>query len=276
MRTPVRLWISRWALPVLAALLLTASSTVSASTGPGSGEEESAPTTAAPATSSPPAIVAASDVVRIQQAVAELGRAKREAAGAIARLGTRSAGVLRPCLSKGPGWQRIRRVRHRPQRALYTAAARRLLADMRSLIDQQQARIAAHQAAFARFVATLDSAGISDPALAAGVAAQARRLASYADMRALEASCDVFNRLARRVREFPTRTAAQVVRVDYRATPLARAIERHVANRLRAIDRRHGISYGDVGTLERAAKAIVALGGEPGYATGFQYALSLR
>jgi hypothetical protein len=57
---------------------------------------------------------------------------------------------------------------------------------------------------------------------------------------------------------------------------MARKIERHESDQLRAIDRRHGISYRDAETLATAAELMVELGGEPGYATGFQYALSLR
>jgi hypothetical protein len=78
------------------------------------------------------------------------------------------------------------------------------------------------------------------------------------------------------VREFPTRTAAQIVRADYRAAPIARKIERHVSGQLTKIDRRAGISYRDAETLADAAELMVELGGQPGYATGFQYALSLR
>ena len=86
----------------------------------------------------------------------------------------------------------------------------------------------------------------------------------------------VFNKLTRRVREFPTRTAAQIVRADYRSAPRARKIQRNVSDQLLKIDRRHGISYRDAERLAKAAGLMVELGGEQGYATGFQYALSLR
>ena len=48
------------------------------------------------------------------------------------------------------------------------------------------------------------------PELAKVRAAQARRVASYHDIRAIKANCVVFNKLTKRVREFPTRTAAQM------------------------------------------------------------------
>jgi hypothetical protein len=219
---------------------------------------------------------AAGDLQKIEHAAAELGRAKRSASGTVARLSGRSNGVLGACTSGGPGWKKIRHVKHAPQRALYTAAARRLLADMKLLIDQQQSRIVAYESAFERFVTALRNAHVSQPLLAEAVAAQGRRLASYKQIRAVEANCNVFNKLVSKVREFPTRTAAQVVRVDYRSTPIARRIERHISNQLRAIDRRVGIAWGDVATLDRAADLMVSLGGNPGYALGFQYALSLR
>ncbi len=215
------------------------------------------------------------EVVALQEATGDLGRAKRAAAGKVARLSS-SSSVLRPCLRGGPGWKRIRAIKHAPQRALYTAAARRLLADMKLLLDGQQPRIVVYESAFQRFVSELRAAPVSDPTLSEAIAAQARRVASYHDIRAIKANCAVFNKLTKRVREFPTRTAAQIVRADYRATPLARKIQRNISDQLTKIDRRHGITYRDAEKLADAAELMVDLGGEPGYATGFQYALSLR
>lgn len=214
-------------------------------------------------------------VAALEQATTELGRAKRAAAGKVARL-SRSASVLRPCLTGGPGWKRIRAVKHASQRALYTAAARRLLADMKLLLDGQQPRIVVYEPSFQRFVASLRAAPVSDPTFSEAIAAQSRRLAAYRDIRAIRADCSVFNKLTKRVREFPTRTAAQIVRADYRSAPLARKIERHLSNQLGKIDRRHGISHRDAETLADAAELMVELGGAPGTATAFQYALSLR
>lgn len=215
------------------------------------------------------------EVLALQDATGELGRAKRAAAGKVARLSS-SASVLRPCLRGGPGWKKIRSIKHAPQRALYTASARRLLADMKLLLDGQQPRIVVYESAFQRFVSQLRAASVTDPTLSEAVAAQARRVASYHDIRGVKANCAVFNKLTKRVREFPTRTAAQIVRADYRAAPRARKIERHISDQLRKIDRRHGITYRDAERLADAAETMVDLGGEPGYATGFQYALSLR
>jgi hypothetical protein len=215
------------------------------------------------------------EVAAIQRATGDLGRAKRAVAAKVARLSS-STEVLRSCLRGGPGWKRIRSIDHAPQRALYTAAARKLLADMKLLLDGQQPRIVVFEPLFKRFVADLRAAPVSDPTLREAVAAQARRLAAYHDLRKVKANCQVFNKLAKRVREFPTRSAEQIVRADYRATPIARKIERNVSDQLEKIDRRHGISYRDAEILADAAKVMVDLGGEPGYATGFQYALSLR
>lgn len=215
------------------------------------------------------------EVVAIQRATGELGRAKRAAASKVARL-SRSSSTLAPCLRGGPGWKRIRAIGHASQRNLYAASARKLLADMKLLLDRQQSQIVAYESPFTRFVTQIRAAPVSDPTLREAVAAQARRLAAYRDVRGLKASCRLFNKLTRRVREFPTRTAAQIVRADYRAAPIARRIERHLSDQLRRIDRRHGIGYRDAETLADAAETMIELGGEPGYATGFQYALSLR
>lgn len=218
----------------------------------------------------------ANELAPIEQATAELGRAKRAGADRVAALGRDGAATLRPCLRAGKGWERIRGVKHGPQRALYVASARRLLADMRILLEVQQPRIVAYWPAFDRYVSQLKAVGVSTPLLSEAISAQARRLAAYRDARSVTASCAVFNELTARVREFPTRNAAEIVRVDYRATRVARKIERHVSKQLAAIDRRHGISYRDALTLEDAAEQMVAAGGNPGAALGFQYALSLR
>lgn len=231
---------------------------------------------AVPAGAGAQATTAAAELQPIEQATAELGQAKRNAGSTVARLSSRSGGVLASCVSSGPGWKRIRSIKHAPQRSLYIASARRLLADMRLLLDQQQARVVAYGPAFERFVGQLNGAPVTNPLLREAIAAQTRRVAAYKDVRAIEANCDVFNKLTLRAKEFPTRTAAQIVRADYRATPLARKIERNISNQLKAIDSRHGISWRDTMTLEDAAELMVQLGGNPGYATGFQYALSLR
>lgn len=216
------------------------------------------------------------DVTPIEQATAELGRAKRAAAATLGRLSRSANATLRPCTSGGPGWRKIRSIKHAPQRALYAASARRLLADMRLLLNGQQPRIVAYDTAFTRFVDRIEGVDVSDPTLVEAIAAQGRRLSSYNDIRAVKANCKVFNKLTTRVREFPTRSAAQIVRADYRATPIARKIERHISNQLKAIDRRNRISYRDAETLADAAAVMVDLGSNQGYATGFQYALSLR
>lgn len=222
------------------------------------------------------AAAAAEDLVPIEQATAQLGNAKRAGAGEVARLGARATATLRPCLRGGRGWKRIRAVKHAPQRALYVAAARKLLADMRVLLEVQQPRIEVYGPAFERYVTQLEAAGVTSPLLDQAIAAQGRRLAAYRDVGSVAASCAVFDRLTARVREFPTRSAAEIVRADYRATPVARKVERHISSQLAAIDRRHGISYRDALTLEDAAEQMVAAGGSPGAALGFQYALSLR
>lgn len=229
---------------------------------------------AAPPTAQAGAAGPDEQVAAIERATGELGRAKRAAAARVARLSGSSA--LTRCMRGGPGWKRIRAVTHASQRGFYTVAARRLLADMKLLLERQQPQIAAYESAFERFVGQLRAAPLSDPTLREAAAAQARRLASYRDVRGLKANCATFNKLTKRVRDFPTRTPAEIIRADYRSAPIARRIERHLSNQLRKIDRRHGVTHRDADTLADAAERMVELGGEPGYATGFQYALSLR
>jgi hypothetical protein len=216
------------------------------------------------------------DVARVEAATSDLVREKRAAAGAVDRLAREAAPTLRRCGRRGRGWRHLRAISHPSQRSLYLTAARRLMADMRTLVLTQQPLATAYGPAFGRFVGRLEAAGVSDPLLGEAVAAQARRLASYRDLRAVRANCRVFNRVLRRAREFPTRTAREVVRADYRSGPVARRIERHVDRRLRRIDRRHRIGDRDLFTLERAAALIEARGGSPGLATAFRYGLSLR
>lgn len=219
---------------------------------------------------------AATDVQRIEHAVNDLARAKRAGAGAVERLADRGLERLAPCRRKGPGWKRIRRIRNASQRGMYVRAARALHADMRELVSEKQARIEVLQPAYDRFVSRLQAAGVSDSLLREAVAAQARRASSYRDVAGVKASCRVFNRIAKRIRELPTRTPRQIIRADYRSGPLARRVERHISKQLKRIDRRHGIGHRDVDTLAAAGERLVALGGGSGYAAGFQYALSLR
>lgn len=223
-----------------------------------------------------PATVAATDVQRIEDAVNELARAKRSDAGAVERLAEERLERLAPCRRRGAGWKRIRRIRNASQRGMYVRAARALHADMRDLVAEKQARIDVLQRAYDRFVARLHAADASDPLLRDAIAAQARRAASYRDVAQVRASCRVFNRVTKRIRELPTRTPRQIIRADYRSGPLARRVERHISKQLRRIDRRHGIGHRDVDTLAAAGERLVGLGGGSGYAAGFQYALSLR
>lgn len=216
------------------------------------------------------------DVARIEAATSDLVRAKREAAAAVDRLASAAAPKLRACANGGPGWRHLRGISYASQRSLYTGAARRLLADMRELAVVQQPLAGAYDQAFTRFVGRIQAAEVSDPLLREAIAAQARRLASYRDLLAVRADCGVFNRVVRGAREFPTRTASEIVRADYRSGPVARRIERHIQRQLDRIDRRHRIADRDLDTLERAAELIEARGGSAGLATAFRYGLSLR
>lgn len=228
------------------------------------------------ATASPPASSAASDVSALERATVDLARAKRAASSSVERLRSEDAGRLERCMRGGPGWRRIRKVRHRPQRDLYRRAARALLRDMNALLHDQRAPIVAYRPVFDRFLAGIHAVGSGDSLLREAVDAHARRNTTYQAIGQIEASCRVFNRLTAGVREFPTRTPEQIIRVDYKAPPIARRIERHISRQVEAAERRSGLSDRDAETLERAAGLMVALGANPGYATAFRYALSLR
>ncbi len=206
----------------------------------------------------------------------DLARGKRAASSSVERLRRQDAGALKSCMRSGPGWKRIRKVRHRPQRDLYARAARTLLRDMSALLHDQRAPIVAYGPVFNRFMAGIHGVGVGDPLLREAVAAHTRRNAAYLAIGKIEASCQVFNRLTAKVREFPTRTPEQIIRVDYKAPPIATRIEKHISKQVDAAEWRSRVSDGDAATLERAAGLMVGLGANPGYATAFRYALSLR
>jgi hypothetical protein len=228
------------------------------------------------ATASPPANSAASDVSALERATVDLARAKRAASSSVERLRRDGAGTLDRCMRGGPGWKRIRKVRHRPQRELYARAARTLLRDMESLLHDQRAPITAYRPVFDRFMAGIQGVGAGDPLLREAVAAHARRNAAHQEIGRIEVGCRVFNRLTAKVREFPTRTPEQIIRVDYKAPPIAGRIERHISKQVVAAERRSRVSDRDAETLERAAGLMIGHGANPGYATAFRYALSLR
>src|SRR5918995_620638 len=173
------------------------------------------------------------DVSRIHAAVTELAAAKRAAADEVARAKGAAGRRIARCQSSGPGWRRIRGVGDPSQRRAYLRGARELWADLRDAA-LEQAALEVHDPAFKRFLARLE-APFSDPVLQAGADALRGRIA------------------------------------DYRAGRIHNTFVGYVAKRQRREDAANGGS-GARARLDAARARIVALGGDPGYASYFAFA----
>jgi len=211
------------------------------------------------------------DVSRIHAAVTELAKAKRDAAGRVAQRKRAAEEALAGCRSAGPGWKRIRAVRDASQRGAYVRGARVLWGELREAA-LEQAALEVYDPFLTRFLGRLERP-LSDPALQAGADALRERIAYQREAYAF-ASCAAFEQLLGKVREFKV-GGGHGVAGDYRAGRIHNVFIRFVAGRQRAADRRHGGS-GYESALQAARERIVALGGDPGYASYFAFAHSLR
>src|SRR5918995_3186398 len=207
------------------------------------------------------------DVSRIHAAVTELAAAKRAAADEVARAKGAAGRRIARCQSSGPGWRRIRGIGDPSQRSAYLRGARELWADLRDAA-LEQAALEVHDPAFKRFLARLE-APFSDPVLQAGADALRGRIA-YDRAAYAFASCRTFESLLRRVREYRI-GGEHGVEGDYRAGRTHNTFVGYVAKRQRREDAANGGS-GARARLDAARARIVALGGDPGYASYFAFA----
>ena len=207
------------------------------------------------------------DVVRTENAVIELANAKRAVADEVAA-GTRAgARALRKCKSRGPGWARIRAVRVPAQRNLYRRGAKKLWKDLNEVAGETAA-LDAYRKPFERFVARLDGR-LADPVLQAGVDAWRGRIAYYEAATGF-GTCRTFERRLKRVRQFK-----ETVPADYLAGDIYQSMVRFVAGRRRGAAARYW-GAGRQAALLSARTHLIALGGDPGYATFFAFGHSLR
>jgi hypothetical protein len=214
-----------------------------------------------------PATAGASpDTDKLRAAVDELWVAKAAAKPAQTAGVARATKAMKKCRSKGPGWKRVRKVRDASQRRLYANGARILWRDLSELAEEG-ARYRPVRAAMGSYVNRLESAGITDPVLAAGVAAQRRRLAIQDSLVAL-GTCKVFESRLKRVRSIRRKGRAQA-HFDSLAGAVYSGMARYIEKKRNAADRQFSSQ------LETAFDRLIALGETDGEANGFLYALSI-
>jgi hypothetical protein len=206
------------------------------------------------------------DSAKLRQAVDELWRAKGAAKPAQAALQARARKSLAKCRSKGRGWKRIRGVKDPAQRRLYTSGAR-ILWNALSDLALERATLTPLRGAMGRYVNRLEAAGIADPVLKAGVAAQRRRLAIQDTLVPL-GTCKTFEARVRKVHAVRRKGLAQA-QFDSRAGAVYAAMARYIQKKQNAAERQFA------GPLESSYDRLKALGATEGEANGFLYALSL-
>jgi hypothetical protein len=217
---------------------------------------------AAPASAQKP-----EDLTRIESAVVELSKLKRDAAGQVAAHRRSALAALAACRSKGPGWARIRKVRDRAQRNAYARGAKALWNNL-SEVAAEGAWVEVYTPHFERFLRRFGTP-LSDPVLQAGIEAQRKRLA-FNQAAYSFGSCATFNKLMRKVREFKI-GGSHGVSGDYYAGKIYNDFLRYVPKRQQAAARAHWGSRYD-GALTAARDQLKALGGDDGYANYFAFA----
>jgi len=213
-----------------------------------------------------PAAAATPDTVKLRGAVDELWQAKSVAKPTQTALMARASKSMAKCRTKGKGWKRIRKLKDSSQRRLYRGGARILWKELNELA-QQGARLRPLRSAMGRYVNRLEAAGIVDPTLAAGVAAQRRRLVIQDTLVAL-GTCKTFESRLKRVRAIRRKGRAQA-----QFDGLAGAVYGHMARYI--VKKRNAAENQFSAQLGSAYDRLIALGVNDGEANGFLYALSL-
>ena len=153
------------------------------------------------------------------------------------------------------------------QRGLYTRGAQELWKAL-SEVAAERAALDAYRRAFERFLSRFERP-LADPVLQAGADAWRKRVAYYEAATGF-GTCRTFEKLLRRVRQFP-----ENVRADYLAGDIYNKMVRFVSDSRRKAAARHFGSREDA-ALRAARTQLVALGGNEGYATFFAFGHSLR
>jgi hypothetical protein len=207
------------------------------------------------------------DVTRIESAVIELAKLKRGSESQVASHRRAAESALAGCRTKGRGWARVRGVRDRSQRNAYARGAKALWNELHE-VALEGAWLEAYAPHFERFLNRFDSP-LGDPVLQAGIEAQRKRLAFNRAAYSF-GTCDTFNTLMKKVREFKI-GGSHGVAGDYYAGKIYNDFVRYVANRQRAAARAHWSSRDDA-VLTAARDHMKALGGDEGYANYFAFA----
>jgi hypothetical protein len=207
------------------------------------------------------------DVTRVESAITELAKLKRNSQGQVDAHERAAAGALGACRTKGPGWTRIRKVHDTSQRNAYARGARTLWNNLRGTA-LEGAWVEVFTPHFERFLRHFETP-LSDPVLQAGIDAQRHRLAF--DQAAYSfGTCATFNKLMKKVREFKI-GGSHGVSGDYYAGKIYNDLVRYVAKREAAASRAHWGS-GRQAALDAAKARLIALGGDQGYASYFAFA----
>jgi hypothetical protein len=207
------------------------------------------------------------DVSRIEAAVVELAKQKRDAQAQANARASAAQAALGACRSKGRGWNRIRAVRDASQRNAYARGAKALWGDLRE-VAAEGAWVEVYTPHFERFLRRFESP-LADPVLQAGVDAQAKRLA-FNQAAYSFGNCGTFNRLLKKVREFKI-GGSHGVAGDYYAGRIHNILVGYVSSQERSAARAHWGSRYDA-ALDAARNQLKALGGDEGYANYFAFA----
>jgi hypothetical protein len=217
---------------------------------------------AAPAAGQKPA-----DVSRVESAITELAKLKRNSAGQVASAKRAAEGSMAACRSKGAGWKRVRKVKDASQRNAYARGARTLWTNLENTAVEG-AWVGVYAPHFERFLRRFDTP-LSDPVLEAGIDAQRHRLA-FNQAAYSFGNCSTFNRLMKKAREFKI-GGSHGVSGDYYAGKIYNDFVRYVSKQEAAAARAHwGSRYQSA--LDAARDQLKALGGDEGYANYFAFA----
>jgi hypothetical protein len=207
------------------------------------------------------------DVTRVESAIVELAKLKRNSAGDVATQRRSAQGALAACRTKGPGWARVRKVRDASQRNAYARGAKQLWSKLGEVAGEG-AWVEVYAPSFERFLRRFETP-LSDPVLQAGIEAQRKRFA-FNEAAYSFGTCATFNKLMKKVREFKI-GGSHGVSGDYYAGKIYNDFVRYVSKRQQAAARAHWGSRYD-SALTAARDQLKALGGDEGYANYFAFA----
>jgi hypothetical protein len=216
---------------------------------------------------SPAAAQKPADVTRVESAITELAKLKRNSADQVGSHERTAVAALGACRTKGPGWTRIRGVKDASQRNAYARGAKALWAKLKTTAVEG-AWVEVYTPHFERFLHHFDSP-LADPILQAGIDAQRHRLA-YDQAAYSFGTCATFNKAMTKVREFKI-GGSHGVSGDYYAGKIYNDFVRYVSRRQSQAARAHwGSRYQSA--LDAARDQLKALGGDEGYANFFAFA----